>query len=189
VASFGAVYDACVLYPAPLRDLLVRLARTDLFRAHWTTDIHDEWMRNLLANRPDLTRERLRRTAQLMDEAVPDCLVAGYGSLIPALRLPDPDDRHVLAAAIACRAGVIVTYNQADFPAAALQPFQIEAQHPDEFVRHLFDLSPGAVCEVVRQQRAALKSPSRSIDELFETLLKAELTESVAALRSMRSVL
>ena len=100
MANFSAVYDACVLYPAPIRDLLLQLALSDLFRAHWTNDIHDEWTRNVLKNRPDLTAEQLQRTRELMDANVRDCLVTGYESLIPSLELPDENDRHVLAAAI-----------------------------------------------------------------------------------------
>lgn len=108
MASFVALYDACVLYPAPLRDLLLRLALTDLFRARWTAEIHQEWMRSVLNNRHDLKPEQLQRTRELMDASVPDCLVVGYEGLITNLSLPDPDDRHVLAAAIHCHAGVIV---------------------------------------------------------------------------------
>ena len=119
MASFVAVYDACVLYPAPLRDLLLRLALTDLFRARWTERIHEEWMRSVQRDRPDLTPEQLQRTRELMDLSVPGCLVTGYEGLIENLNLPDPDDRHVLAAAIRCQAGVIVTYNLKDYPQAA----------------------------------------------------------------------
>lgn len=82
---FTVVYDACVLYPAPLRDFLVRLAVTGAFRARWTEAIHDEWVRNLLANRADLSREKLERTVALMNQAVPDCLVEGYELLIGGL--------------------------------------------------------------------------------------------------------
>jgi len=114
--SFTVVYDACVLYPAPLRDFLLHLAATDLFRARWSEWIHAEWMRNLLAHRPDLSRERLQRTRQLMDQSVPDCLVTGYEGLIDSLNLPDSNDRHVLAAAIRCQASVIVTFNPPDYP-------------------------------------------------------------------------
>lgn len=64
--EFHCRYNACVLYPAPLRDLLMRLALTDRFRARWTEDIHEEWIRNVLVNRPDLTREQLDRTRTLM---------------------------------------------------------------------------------------------------------------------------
>lgn len=133
MATFTALYDACVLYPAPLRDLLMRLALTDLFRARWTDQIHDEWIRNLLANRADLTAEQLERTRTLMNSHVRDCLVTGYEPLIEGLALPDPDDRHVLGAAIRACASVIVTFNLKDFPANVLEPLGVERQHPDAF--------------------------------------------------------
>jgi len=100
VAAFTVFYDANVLYPAELRNFLMHLALTGVFRAKWSSDVHEEWIRNLLKNRPDLTREKLERTRQLMDKAAPDALVTGYQHLIPGLLLPDRDDRHVLAAAI-----------------------------------------------------------------------------------------
>jgi hypothetical protein len=100
MASFTVIFDACVLYPAPLRDLLMNIALTDLFRARWTEIIHDEWTGNLLAKRDDLTKEQLDRTVGLMNKAVPDCLVTNFEDLIPSLALPDENDRHVLAAAI-----------------------------------------------------------------------------------------
>lgn len=112
--AFVVVYDACVLYPAPLRDLLIRLARTGLFRARWTEQILDECFRNLLANRTDLRAEQLNRTRELMVRAVPDCLVTAYEPLIDGLELPDADDRHVLAAAIRSAAQSIVTANLKD---------------------------------------------------------------------------
>lgn len=105
----------CAL-PAPLRNLLLRLALADLFRVRWTDRIHEEWIRSVLAQRPDLLPEQLGRTRDLMDRAVPDCLVTGYEGLIDTLDLPDLDDRHVLAAAIRSQASVIVTYNLRDFP-------------------------------------------------------------------------
>jgi hypothetical protein len=126
-----------------LRDLLLRLALTDLFRAKWT----------------DLSAERLQRTRELMNSAVPDYLVTGYEGMIGELELPDPDDRHVLAAAVRCQAGVIVTYNLKDFPASVLEAYGIEAQHPDDFVRCVYDLNPVAVCNVIRQQREGLRGP------------------------------
>jgi len=89
-SNFTAIYDACVLYSAPLRDLLMQLALTDLFRARWTDRIHDEWIGNLLKKRPDLTLEQLTRTKELMNSHVRDCLVTNYEYLIPYLQLPDP---------------------------------------------------------------------------------------------------
>ncbi|MBC8122315.1 MAG: PIN domain-containing protein [Gemmatimonadaceae bacterium] len=100
MAAFTALYDANVLYPAELRNLLMHLASMGLFRAKWSADIHEEWMSSLLKNRPDLTRFKLERTRMLMYKHAVDALVDGYEDLIPGLRLPDPDDRHVLAAAI-----------------------------------------------------------------------------------------
>jgi predicted nucleic acid-binding protein len=129
--AFTALYDADVLHPPGLRDLLVRLGQTGLFRARWSEQILDKMVASILRRRPDLDPQRLARTRQLMCEAVADCLVTGYEPLINGLTLPDPDDRHVLAAAIRCSAQVIVTANLDDFPAAALEPFNIEAQGPD----------------------------------------------------------
>jgi hypothetical protein len=84
MAVFTALYDACVLYSAPLRDVLMHLAMTDLFRAKWTNQIHEEWIAAVIRNRPELAA-RLPRTRALMDAAVRDCLVEGYEHLIPTL--------------------------------------------------------------------------------------------------------
>jgi len=167
MAGFTALYDACVLYPAPLRDLLMHLAMTDLFRARWTDRIHDEWIRNVLTKRPDLKQEQLERTRRLMNAHVLDCLVTGYESLIDGLTLPDPNDRHVLAAAIRVGADVIVTYNLDDFPDKILDPLGIEPQHPDIFVTHLLDLDVPAVCAAARRHRQSLKKPPKTVDEFF----------------------
>lgn len=120
MGNFTAFLDASVLYPAPLRDLLPELAVSDLHRAKWSNAVHDEWINALLRTRPDLTRERLERTRDLMNAHTRDALVAGYEDMIEVLALPDPDDRHVLAAAIKGRADLIVTANLKDFPADAL---------------------------------------------------------------------
>lgn len=146
-------------------------------------------MRSVLNNRHDLKPEQLQRTRELMDASVPDCLVVGYEGLLTNLSLPDPDDRHVLAAAIHCHAGVIVTYNLKDYPSAVLTNFGMDAQHPDDFVAHLYDLAPAAVCAVVRTQRAALKNPPRSVRELLDTFLSLELASTVAHLADMQELL
>ena len=91
------MYDACVLYPNVLRDLLIRVAIGHKVRAHWTDQILDEVFENLIENRPDLDRVKLARTRVLMGKALPDAKVTRYETLVPALVLPDPDDRHVLA--------------------------------------------------------------------------------------------
>ena len=112
--AFIVLYDACVLYPAPLRDLLIRVAKTGVVRARWTDAILDECFRNILEQRPDLKPEALKRTRELMTQAVPDCLVTGFETLIDSLTLPDRDDRHVLAAAIRVGAQAIVTFMDLD---------------------------------------------------------------------------
>ena len=184
-----ALYDANVLYPAPLRDLLMHLALTGLFQAKWSEQIHDEWTRNVLKNRPDLTREQLERTRQLMDLHVRDGLVTGYEALIPTLDLPDPDDRHVLAAAIHVQADIIVTYNLNDFPREVLDAYAIEAQHPDEFIALLLELDTGSVLEAVRNQRANLRNPSRTAEELLETYEHQGLTQTVSQLQNFKALL
>lgn len=188
-SPFTAIYDACVLYPAPLRDLLLWLGLSGLFRARWSAQIHDEWKRNLLLNRPDLHPEQLDRTCSLMDGAIPDALVTGHEALVAGLSLPDPEDRHVLAAAIRCQAGVIVTFNLKDFPRASLQPFGIEAQHPDEFIANLFDLDRSAVLEAARRQRANLKRPAMEAKHYLQVLRKQGLVQTEQLLGRFESII
>jgi predicted nucleic acid-binding protein len=178
-----ALYDACVLYPAPLRDLLMQVALTDRFRAKWTEAIHAEWINAVLRERPDLTRPQLERTRDLMNRHVRDCIIEGYEALIPSLVLPDPNDRHVLAAAIHGRADVIVTFNLKHFPASALKPHGMKAQHPDEFLKGLWEPFPVDICESVRKTRARLKNPPKSVDEYPDILALQRLPETVAFLR------
>jgi hypothetical protein len=189
MANFTVLFDACVLYPAPLRDLLLNLAMTELFRARWSDAIHEEWISNLLRNRTDLTASALARTRALMNAAVPDCLVRGYEPLIAGLSLPDANDRHVLAAAIVAKAGAIVTFNLKDFPADALEPYGIEAQHPDDFIRHLLDLAPCSVCNAIHQYRIRLKRPSKTVEDYLDTLAQQSLPQTVAELHHMAELL
>lgn len=188
-APFAAVFDACVLYPAPLRDFLMWLAMAGRFRARWTALIQDEWQRNLLKNRPDLEPAQLLRTISLMNQALPDAMVAGHEFLIDGLALPDADDRHVLAAAIHCNASVIVTFNGKDFPAKKLEIFQVEARHPDDFIDDLFDLDPAAVVSAAKRHRATLRNPACDVDRYLETLLKQGLPQTVRHLGPFRTVL
>lgn len=184
--AFVAIYDACVLYPAPIRDFLFRLTQAGIVRARWTDMILDEVIRGILRNRSDLDEGKLARTRQLMTEVAPDCMVVGYAELIPSLRLPDPDDRHVLAAAIRAHAQAIVTSNLKDFPADLLAPFDLEARHPDDFVVDQIDLAPGRVIQVLVEQAAALRHPPKDVDEILATLARCGLPQSVAKLRALR---
>ena len=188
-SNFTAVYDACVLYPAPLRDFLMWLGLSGRFRARWSAQIHDEWKRSVLRDRPDLTVDQLNRTSALMDQAIPDALVSGHEALAENLRLPDPGDRHVLAAAIRCGASVIVTFNEKDFPPGALEPFGIEAQHPDQFIDNLFDLDPAAVIAAAQRQRRQLKNPPMTVDAYLDVLLRQGLAQTTQALSGYRAIL
>ena len=189
MSNLTTVCDACVLYPAPLRDLLMHLALTDLFRAKWTDAIHEEWMRSVLRDRSDLKWEQLQRTRDLMNAYVRDCLVTNYEELIPGLTLPDPDDRHVLAAAVRAGADVIVTYNLSDFPAETLTIYGIEAQHPDDFIRHLLDLAPNVVCAAAKRQRQNLKNPPKTVEEFFDALERQGLAQTVAGLKQFAELI
>lgn len=186
---FTAFFDANVLYPAELRNFIMRLALRGLFRARWSDQVHEEWINAVLRQRPDIGRSRLERTRDLMNAYAEDCLVTGFESLIEALDLPDPNDRHVLAAAIRTGAGVIVTYNLRDFPAAKLEPYGLDAQHPDEFLTHLLDLSPGSAVAAAKEHRHSLKNPPFTSQEYLSLLERQELTQTVAILRKYIQVI
>ena len=180
--AFTAFFDACVFYPAPLRDLLLRLASTNLFRTRWSAEVQEEWVRSLIADRPELA-DKLGRTRELMEKAIPDAEVTGYQGLIPSLNLPDPDDRHVLAAAVVGRADVIVTLNLRDFPESQLQPLGIEAQHPDVFVRHVLDVDLPVALTAVKAHRESLRRPALAPDDYLAMLGRQGLVETVTFLR------
>lgn len=188
-SAFTAVFDACVLYPALLRDFLMCLALSGRFRARWSAQINDEWTRNLLINRPDLSREQLNYTIACMNKAIPDGLVSGYEDLVESIKLPDLDDRHVLAAAIQCNANVIVTFNLRDFPDCELEKYGIEAQHPDDFVEYLFDLDASAVVTVAVKLRSRKKNPPVAVDEFLDRLEKQGLVQTVKLLSGFKTIL
>jgi hypothetical protein len=184
--NIAVVYDACVLYPAPLRDLLVQLAATRIFRAKWTDLIHDEWTRNLLIKRPDLNAEKLARLRVLMNKSIPDSLITDFEYLIPTLELPDLDDRHVLAAAIVAEAKTIVTFNLKDFPDPILAKYGISSQHPDIFISDLIDRYPQQVLDAIDITLSRLKNPPQTFPNHLETLSNHGLITSVAMLRDLR---
>ena len=186
---YTALLDANVLYPAPIRDLLLQLAASDVFRAKWTADIHDEWTRSLLRNEPHRDPAKIARTRALMDQSTRDCLVDGYHALIPALSLPDPDDRHVLAAAIVGKCDCIVTQNLKDFPAAILGPLGIETQHPDEFLLNQMTLAPGVFLSSVRKIRLRLIKSQLTPQEYLSNLTRVGLVATASELASYVDVI
>lgn len=168
--GFRVVLDACALYPAPLRDLLMQLAIEGLYKTHWTDAIHDEWVAAVLRQRSDLSATQLTRTRDLMDKHAEDARVTGYEPLIASLELPDANDRHVLAAAIYARADAIVTFNLDDFPQSTLDAWGIEAIHPDDFITYQFDLHLPRVCAAAKTIRARLKNPPLSAEDYLDRL-------------------
>jgi hypothetical protein len=99
--------------------------------------------------------------------------------------LPDPHDRHVLAAAIHTEADLIVTFNLRDFPASALVPHAITAIHPDEFLLTLFEVEAQRVQQAAEQQRNRLKNPPKSPEEYWQTLTVNGLPQTAERLRKM----
>jgi predicted nucleic acid-binding protein len=182
LGQFTAFLDASVLYPAPLRDLLLELAVADLYRAKWSDAVHEEWIKALLRTRRDLTRAQLQRTRGLMNAHARDALVTDFEQLIDILDLPDPEDRHVLAAAIKGRADLIVTVNLKDFPADKLRRWGIEAQHPDEFLTHQFHLSQPAFLQAAKRVRLRLRNPPKSVEDYLDTLRAQGLLATVRAI-------
>lgn len=189
MSLYTALLDANVLYPAPMRDILMELAVGDLYKARWTDDIHREWINSLLRNEPERSRERLERTRDLMNEHTRDCLIYGYECIIPSLELPDPNDRHVLAAAIVGRCDVIVTQNIKDFPAEVLSIFNIETQHPDEFLLNHLDLAPGLFCEAIKEIRSRLKNPPYDIEQYLQILRQRGLVATAAELEQYKGLI
>ena len=181
-----AVLDACVLYPFHTRNLLVECAVGRLLEARWTDRIHDEWVRNL-AGTPGLDMERLLRTRDLMRAAVPGADVTGYETLVPAIDLPDSDDRHVVAAAVAGGASVIVTWNIRDFPEAALALHGLRAESPDRLMLRLHAAAPDAMLAVVAQARRNLRVSRPTTAEFLQVLARQGLNGFVAALGSRQA--
>ena len=182
MTGFTALLDANILYPAPMRDIFLQLAVDDIFRAKWTKDIHREWIDALIRNEPHRDRATLERTRRLMDRATRDCLVTGYEQLIPALDIPDPDDRHVLAAAIVGRCDVIVTCNLRDFPEDRVVPYGIEVLHPDNFLSNHLELMPNQFCDALRKIRTRLAAPPVTVHNYLSILAGLGLEATAAEL-------
>lgn len=189
MSRLRALLDANILYPAPIRDLMMQLALDDVFHARWTADIHREWIEALLRKEPHRDRQKLEKIRDLMDSHTRDALITGYESLVPCLELPDPDDRHVLAAAIVGLCDVIVTKNLSDFPLETLRLFRINAQHPDEFLLSYVHGDPHRFCQSVRQVRERLKNPPISPQGYLENLTRQELTLVASELQKWQCLL
>ncbi|MDR1151997.1 MAG: PIN domain-containing protein [Bifidobacteriaceae bacterium] len=166
------VYDANVLYPSVLRDVLIRVGLAGLVQPKWTERILDEMFRNLAANRPDLGETRLARTRLLMNAALRGVVVTGYDHWIDQITLPDPADRHVLAAAIEAGADLIVTKNLKDFPIETLDAFGIGVSHPDPFLENLCVSHPAVLAGIASNIAVDWKSPEASPQAVVDALAR-----------------
>ena len=184
--AFVALLDANVLYPAYLRDALLRLAEAEVYQVRWSREILDEMSRNVLKNRPGLATQSVERLLGSMEEAFPDAMVEGHEPLIPAMT-NDPKDRHVLAAAIRGRSDVIVTSNVRDFPPEACDPYDVDVQSPDEFLSYQWEIEdPDYLLAVFERWAAHLKNPPLTLEELLATLARVVPTFGEMALEAVR---
>lgn len=173
ISTFTVFFDSNVFFGARLRSFIVEMAQSGLFRARWSEDVHREWMNAVATKRPDIDFQALARVKSQMNEAVLDCVTTGYQHLIGSLTLPDPNDRHVLAAAILARASVIVTFNEKDFPPAGLAPYNIHTRHPDDFLLDIESLDSALFVEIVTNDLAHYCAPPLSIDAYCAALENA----------------
>ncbi|MDR8018833.1 PIN domain-containing protein [Nesterenkonia aerolata] len=178
------VYDACVLYPSTLRDVLIRVGLSGLCQPKWSHLILDEVFRNLRTNRPDLDQTRLARTRQLMNDSIRDVIVTGDEDILQGISLPDPDDRHVVAAAMNAQATHIITKNLRDFPSDALSTVGITAQHPDDFLTNFLDADPHALDSVISAIAHARTRSQSAEDDVLESLA-IEAPRTVARIRHL----
>jgi predicted nucleic acid-binding protein len=181
-ATIAAFLDANVLYPAPLMDYLLYLASLKVYKPLWTNVIQEEWMRSLLKTRPGVNRTSLENKRLLMDKVFSQSKVTDYETIIETLSLPDPNDRHVLAAAIKGGAHVIVTANLKDFPDKILSRYNIRAEHPDDFVLACIDREEEKAIAALKNQVKYLKNPPLPVAKVLENLKRCGLAKSAEIL-------
>ena len=184
-----AVVDANILVPNILRDVFVSLAFERVYAARWTEHIHEEWTRNVVKLRPDIQLSSMHKVRRLMDANIRNSLVTGYEPLIETLDLPDPNDRHVLAAAIVAGASFIVTNNIKDFPAALLDNYGVQTRKTDAFLCDLWPDNAPEIVAALQQQRARLRNPALSPGEFLVALRRQRLNQFVDALEPYKAQL
>lgn len=180
---YTALLDANVLYSVAISDALMEVAATGIYAAKWSRAIDDEWVRNLAKNKSRAEADFYTRRDSMHD-ACPDweVLEEGWKLIEPCLKLPDVNDRHVLAAAVAGNADSIVTINIKHFPASVLEPLGITALHPDEFLLQQLELEPLVVLPAFKVMRARLKNPAFTPEKFVDALERNGLIQTAAFL-------
>lgn len=189
MSKIRALLDANVLYGSFPRDLLLSLFAQGMYEARWSERITQEWVGHLLKNRPDISAEKITRTVKQMNAISPDALVQRYEFFIEQVHLPDKDDRHVVAAAIACGAQKILTWNLGDFPNKVLSIFGIHAESPDKFISDLIIAHPSQVVAIFRGVRERMKAPPMTVERFFTTLESNNLHLTVKQLDRYRGLM
>lgn len=189
VGRYAAFLDANVLHPAFLRSALLWFASERLFRPVWSADVLMEWRRSVKRRHADLTDERLDRLEAMFNEQFPDAMIDGYQPIVPVLDLPDPNDRHVLAAAIIGKCQGIVTANLRHFPPEKVEPYQLEVVHPDNFIVNIIDIDRTKALAACRAHRAAMSQSKPSQEEYLERYRVAGLLQAHARLSEKKELL
>ena len=180
---FKAVLDTNVIFPIVIRDLLFWFAHYDLYTPKWSKHIFDEWRDVML--RKGASEEEAEKRVNRANLAFPDALVQNYESLIEQLTLPDPRDRHVLAAAIKTNANVIVTNNLKDFPKDYLSSFGLLAKSADDFLTDIIDLNQKQAIEAFKEMVMNRKNPAMREFEVLASLRKCRLTDTANYLHAL----
>ena len=188
MARFSALLDACVLVPVTLTDTLLRTAEDGLYRPVWSARILQEVVVALESVHPKMAHsDAAKKRVMAMNSAFEDASSEPWEALVDSIVLPDPDDRHVVAAALAGRADVLVTHNVKDFPREVLARFDLDVQTPDHFLLNLLDLDPDRVLATLRRQAQATRRPQINAHEVINNLERAGVPEFAAKVRDMFS--
>ncbi|MFC5345742.1 PIN domain-containing protein [Brevundimonas staleyi] len=185
---FTALVDACALAGALKRNLLLTLAEAEFFRLRWSETILDETeaaiARMLTAKGVEDAADRAARARRAMVDAFEEACVGDFSAMMDAVTgLPDPKDRHVVAAALQTSAAIIVTDNLRDFPEAVLAPLNLEARSADAFIADTIALDPGRAVAAIQRMRRRFNRPEKSAEVLLLDMEAAGLTETVDVLK------
>ena len=177
-AKFTAVLDANVLYPVVIRDFLMRLSTNEVYTPKWTQKLMDEFSSIFKKKGLSYPEDKIRRQVELMNIANPEAMVEKYESLLPAIKLPDENDRHVVAAAIKSNSNVIVTYNLKDFPSEYLDSLGLEAIDPDNFIADMIDLTPDKCCDAFKKTVYSKRNPPYTEEEYLDIFRNVGLIQT-----------
>lgn len=181
--KFTCVLDTNVIYPIEIRDLLFWFAHFELYTPKWSIHIFDEWQK-VMRNK-GIPEDEISKRVEKANRAFPDALVNNYEALIDSLELPDPKDRHVLAAAIKAGAELIVTNNLKDFPPEILEPYGLSAKSADDFLTDIIDLNPDTALEAFRKLVLNRRNPDLDEYQVLNALRRNGLKDTADYLHAL----